>query len=333
MAHVVVTGASGFIGSAVVRQLLAAQRSVLAVVEPGADARNLDGLDVERVTADICDARAMERVLSGAEALHHLAAVYRVWTRDPELLYRVNVEGTTTVLLAAQKQRVRRIVHTSSIAAVGLREDGTPSDERVGFNLHEIANDYIRTKHVSERIALRFAESGAPIVVVNPAFPFGPGDRAPTPTGKILIDVASGRVPGWSAGGINAVDVDVVAEGHLLAEEKGRVGERYILGNDNVSLKDFFDIVCKVAGMPTPKMPMPGALAAGVALGMELWADHVSHKEPPATYKSMRYAQRNAFFSNAKAKRELGLPTRPLEETVRRAVEWFRGDFTTARTK
>lgn len=326
MGHVVVTGASGFIGSAVVRQLLAAQRSVLAVVEPGADTRNLDGLDVERVIADVCDARAMERVLSGAEALHHLAAVYRVWTRDPELLYRVNVEGTTTVLLAAQKQRVRRIVHTSSIAAVGLREDGAPSDERVAFNLHDIANDYLRTKHVSERIALRFAESGAPIVVVNPAFPFGPGDRAPTPTGRIVIDVASGRVPGWSAGGINAVDVDVVAEGHLLAEAKGRVGERYLLGDHDVTFRALFRVIGEVSGVAVPDRQIPAPLAHAVAWAMEKTADYVTHRAPTATLRSMQYATRTAFFDVRKARTELGLRSVPLRETIERALAWFRAN-------
>jgi dihydroflavonol-4-reductase len=331
-AAVAVTGATGFIGSAVVRKLLAQGRAVRCLIEPSANLSNLDGLPVERITCDVTDSRTMKKALDGCESLFHLAALYKTWLPDESLIYRVNVEGTVSTLLAAQQANVKRIVHTSSIAAIGLAPGGL-ADETTAFNLFDIANPYILTKWQSERIAMRFAEAGLPVVVVNPAFPFGPRDIAPTPTGGIVRSLLRKQVPGHGPGGFCTIDVDDCAEGHLLAEEKGRVGERYILGNDNVTLKDFFAIVCKVAGLPAPKLPLPGALAAGVALGMELWADHVSHREPQATYRSMRYAQRAAFFSNAKAKRELGLPTRPLEETVRRAVEWFRGDFEAAHAK
>lgn len=326
MGQVAVTGATGFIGSAVVRKLVARGRAVRCLVEPGANAANLDGLAVERVDVDVTDFGAMRRALGGCESLFHLAAIYRTWMADPELLYRVNLEGTVTTLLAAQAARVKRVVHTSSIAAIGL-VDGGLADETTRWNLHDLANPYILTKWQSERIAARFAESGMPLVIVNPAFPFGPGDIAPTPTGGILLSLLDRQVPGPIPGGICTIDVDDCAEGHLLAEEKGRAGERYILGSDNVTFKELFAVACRVAEIPAPKLPVPGALASGIALGMELWADHVSHKEPRATYRSVRYTQRNAFFSNAKAKRELGLPTRPLEETVRRAVAWFRGDF------
>jgi dihydroflavonol-4-reductase len=319
---VAVTGASGFIGSAVVRQLLDQKRSVRALVEPGADTANLDGLNVERIPVDVTDFDRMKHALGGCEALYHLAAVYKLWLKDPELIYRVNLEGTTTTLLAAQAAGVPRIVYTSSIAAIGLA-DGLANEE-TRFNLFEVANDYIMTKWQSERIAMRFADAGAPVVVVNPAFPFGPRDIGPTPTGKIVVSILKKEVPGVSPGGFCAIDVDDCAAGHLLAEEKGRAGQRYILGNDNVTLKEFIGLVCKVAGTPTPRLPLPKMMSAGIALGMELWADHVSHEEPRATYRSLRYAQRCAFFSNAKAKRELGLPSRPLEESVRRAVDWFR---------
>jgi dihydroflavonol-4-reductase len=275
----------------------------------------------------VTDFAGMRRALSGAETLYHLAAVYKLWLKDRELIYRVNNEGTTTTLLAAQSAGIKRIVYTSSIAAIGLEEGGL-ADETTRFNLFDIANDYIMTKWQSERIAMRFAEAGAPIVVVNPAFPFGPRDIAPTPTGKIIVAIMKKEIPGVSPGGFSTIDVDDCAMGHLLAEEKGRVGERYILGNDNVSLRDFIALVSKVAGTPTPRLPLPKTVSAGIALSMELWADHVSHEEPRATFRSIRYAQRNAFFSNAKAKRELGLPSRPLEESVRRAVDWFRAHGT-----
>jgi dihydroflavonol-4-reductase len=332
MAQVAVTGATGFIGSAVVRRLLEQKRSVRALVEPGANAANLDGLaGVDRVEVDVTDNAAMKRALDGCETLYHLAAIYKTWLPDEEIIYRVNVEGTVATLLAAQAARVKRVIYTSSIAAIGLASGGL-ADETTKWNLFDVANPYILTKWQSERVALRFAEAGLPVVVVNPAFPFGPRDIAPTPTGAIILSLLRRQVPGWSPGGFCTIDVDDCAEGHILAEEKGRVGERYILGNDNITLKDFFGIVCRIAEVPTPRLPFPGPLAAGVALGMELWADHVSHKEPQATYRAMRYAQRNAFFSNAKAKRELGLPSRPLEETIRRAVTWFRGDWKKVRT-
>lgn len=323
---VAVTGATGFIGSAVVRKLLGAKRSVRAIVEPGANTKNLDGMNVERVTCDVTDGAKMARALSGCEALYHLAAVYKTWTPNPEIIYRVNVEGTVATLLAAERAKIPRVVYTSSIAAIGLVEDGL-ADETTAFNLFDIANEYILTKWQSERVAMRFAEQGAPIVVVNPAFPFGPGDVAPTPTGKIVLAVMKGQVPGRGAGGFCTIDVDDCAAGHLLAEEKGRVGERYILGNDNVTFNELVSLVAREASVrEPPPLPIPSALGAGIALGMQLWSDHVSHKEPLATYRSIRYAQRTAFFSNAKAKRELGLPSRPLAETIHRAVRWFRAE-------
>jgi len=328
MGAAAITGATGFIGSAVVRKLLEQRRSVRCIVEPSASTHNIDGLPVDQVRCDVTDLAGMTKALEGCETLFHLAAIYKTWLPDEELIHRVNVEGTVTTLLAAQAAKMKRVVYTSSIAAIGIVEGGL-ADETTKFNLFDVANPYILTKWQSERVAMRFAEAGLPVVVVNPGFPFGPRDIAPTPTGGIVLAVLKKQVPGYGPGGICTIDVDDCAEGHLLAEEKGRVGERYILGNDNVTLKEFFEIVSRVAGLPPPKVPFPGSLAAGVALGMELWADHVSHKEPLSTYRAMRYAQRNAFFSNAKAKRELGLPARPLEETVRRAVEWFRGEFRT----
>jgi dihydroflavonol-4-reductase len=327
---VAVTGSTGFIGSAVVRKLLEDGRDVRAIIEPGANTTPLDeveketGKRVDRATADVCDVRAMTSALEGCESLHHLAAVYKTWTPDPTLIHRVNVEGTTSTLLAAEKARLRRIVYTSSIAAIGLGEGKALANENTQFNLWDIANPYILTKWQSERVAMRFAEAGLPVVVVNPAFPFGPRDAAPTPTGKIVISLMRGEVPGVGEGGFNCVDVDDVAAGHVAAEEKGRVGERYILGDHNVTMKEFFDLVCDVAGVKAPKLPIPKSLGAAIALGFELWSDHVSHEEPRATYRSIRYAQRYGWFDPTKARTELGLPSTPLRTSIARAVEWFR---------
>lgn len=326
MSTVAVTGATGFIGSAVVRKLVERGRSVRALVEPGAPTKNIDalGAKVERVTVDVCDGAAMERALSGCDALYHLAAIYRTWLPDPSILYRVNIEGTTNTLLAAEKAKVGRIVYTSSIAAVGLREDGRPSDETTEFNHWDVANDYILSKHLSERIAMNFARAGLPIVVVNPGFPFGRGDQTPTPTGRIVLALLREQIPGVGAGGFSAIDVEDVAEGHILAEERGRVGERYILANHNVTMKELFETVCAIGKVKCPTLPVPKAISLAFAYGMEKWADHVSHEEPPATYKGVRYAQQNVFFDNTKARTELGLPQTPLEDSLTRAVEWFR---------
>jgi dihydroflavonol-4-reductase len=321
-----VSGASGFIGSAVVRRLVADGRRVRALIEPSVLATNLADLpasQVERVTVDVCDYEKMARALDGCATYYHLAAVYKVWTPDPTRIYRVNVEGTTTSLLAAQAAGVGRIVYTSSIAAVGLRADGVPSDETVVFNLYDIANEYILTKMLSERIALRFAER-LPIVVVNPALPFGHGDIAPTPTGGIIVNLLRGNVPGVTPGGFCAIDVDDVAAGHVAAETKGRVGERYILGNHNVTIREFCELVAEVAGIKAPRVPVPGWLGRGVALGFELWSDHVTHAEPRMTHKSVAYLQRTAFFDPSKARRELGLPSTPLSTSVEKAIRFFR---------
>jgi dihydroflavonol-4-reductase len=321
-----VSGASGFIGSAVVRKLVADGRRVRALVEPSASTRNLDDLpasQVERVAVDVCDYDGMARALDGASAYYHLAAVYKVWLPDPSLIYRVNLEGTTTSLLAAGAAGVPKIVYTSSIAAVGLRPDGAPSDETVDFNLYDVANEYVLTKMLSERIAMNFAKT-LPIVVVNPAFPFGPNDIAPTPTGKIVLSILRGEVPGTTPGGFCAIDVDDVAAAHVAAETLGRVGERYILGDHNIAFRDFVHLVAEVAGVKAPRLRLPGWLGAGAALGMELWSDYVTHEEPRATYKSVAYLQRHAYFDPGKARRELGLGSRPLEQSIERAVRWFR---------
>jgi dihydroflavonol-4-reductase len=324
---VAVSGASGFIGSAVVRRLLADGRKVRALVEPGASTKNLEDLPaarVERLTVDVCDYQGMARALEGVTAYYHLAAIYKVWMPDPAPIYRVNLEGTTTSLLAARAAGVRRVVYTSSIAAVGLGPAGELNDENTPWNLDAIANPYVLTKYLSERVALRFAEAGLPLVVVNPAFPFGPRDIGPTPTGRFIVALMKGEVPGVGEGGFCAIDVDDVAAGHVAAETKGRVGERYILGNHNVTFREFFELVAKVAGVKAPKLPIPSLLGQGIALGMELWADHVTHAEPRATLKGIRYLQKHAFFDNKKAREELGLPCTPLEESIRRSVEYFR---------
>ena len=319
-----VSGATGFIGSAVVRQLLGDGRSVRCLVEPGAKTDNLDGLDVEMVTVDVCDHEGMASALDGAAAYYHLAAIYKTWMENPEPMYRVNLEGTTASLLAARRVGIKRVVYTSSIAAVGLREDGEPSDESVPFNLYDIANEYILTKHLSERLALRFAEAGDPIVIVNPAFPFGERDIAPTPTGGIVLSVLRKEVPALSPGGFCAIDVDDVARAHVAAETKGRIGERYILGNHNVTFAQFVHLVSEIAGLKAPRLEIPTKVGEALAFGFEMWANHVTHSRPRVTLKAAQYMQRRVWFDGSKARRELGMPETPLAESVERSVRYFR---------
>jgi dihydroflavonol-4-reductase len=320
-----VTGAAGFIGSAVVRTLLARGREVRALVEPGASMRNLDGLDVEIVEADICDRDAVRAAVRGTEVLYHLAAIYRLWLPDSRRMYEVNVEGTKNVLFAALRFGLARVVHTSSIAAVGLPGAGELADESTAFDYWDQADHYIRSKWLSERDALRFAAEGLPVVVVNPAFPFGERDVAPTPTGRFIVEALHRRIPGYPEGGFNAVDVDDVAEGHVLAEERGRVGERYILGGHNVTYGEFYGAVTELAGLPPITRKLPTPLVYTLAWAMEKYATY-THEPPRITLKAARYARREVWFDTRRARNELGMPTTPLNDTIEKAIRWFRAN-------
>jgi dihydroflavonol-4-reductase len=320
-----VTGASGFIGSSVVRKLLARGREVRCYVEPGADRRNLAGLDVEILEGDVNDRPRIGEALKGCDVLYHLAAIYKLWMKNPALIYEVNVEGTKTVLWAAYKANLRKVVYTSSIAAIGLRADGQPSDETVPFNMWDESNAYIRSKWLSERDALRFAAEGLPLTVVNPSFPFGERDIGPTPTGKILVQALRGEVPGYMDGGFNCVDVDDVAEAHVRAEEKGRVGEKYLASGHNVTYRDFYTMIAEVAGLKLPKRKIPARAMWALGWIAEQVAERTG-KEPRFTYKAARWASRNVFFDNSKAVRELGMPVTPVRETVEKSIRWFRAN-------
>ncbi len=320
-----VTGGSGFIGSAVIRKLLAKGREVRVYVEPRADLRNLAGLDVEIVEGDVNDRARIGDALRGCDVLYHLAAIYKLWMKNPALMYEVNVEGSKTVLWAAYKANLRKVVYTSSIAAVGMREGKQPSDESDAFNMWDESNAYIRSKWLSERDALRFAAEGLPLTVVNPAFPFGERDIGPTPTGKFVVQALKKQIPGYMEGGFNCIDVEDVAEGHVLAEDKGRVGERYILGAHNVTYKDFYQLVSEKAGLPPPKRKLPGRAMWALGWMFERVADRTG-KEPVMTYKAAKWASRYVWFDNSKARTELGMPVTPIDETVERSIRWFRAN-------
>jgi len=323
MKKALVTGAAGFIGSNVARLLLAEGVEVRAMIRPGEDRRNLKGLDLEEIETDVLDPPALDRALSGCDTLFHLAAIYAIWKKDRSIFFKVNLQGSRNMLWAARRAGVEKVVYTSSIAGLGVKPGAELSNENTKFNQFDFANDYVLTKHLSQQEALTFAREGLPLVVVNPCFPFGEGDVAPTPTGKIIIDVASGRMPFYFAGGLNVVDVLDVARGHVLAAKKGENGEMYILGNMNLTIKDFADRVAEIAGVRKPFLRLPVAIAAPVGRLMEGIARSTG-VPPIITSKEVPYMAQYLWFDTSKAREKLGLQPTPIEDSIRRSLEWFK---------
>ena len=322
-----VTGAGGFIGSAVVRQLLDRGRAVRAMLAPTEPDDNLAGLDVERVRADLLDRNAVAAAIAGCDVVYHLAAIYSLWLPDESLIYQVNVEGTKNVLFAALSAGVRKVVHTSSIAAIGVPPTGELADEGFRFNHWRGGNAYIRSKYLSDLDAQRFAAEGLPVVIVCPAFPFGERDRGPTPTGRFIVEALHRRVPGYTEGGFCAVDVDDVAACHVLAEDKGAIGARYIAGGHNVTYREFYGAVTRVAGLPPIERKLPSSAVVGMAWLMEARA-RWGGPPPRITVKAARYALSTVWYDASKARRELGMPLTPLDTSIEKAVRWFRDHST-----
>lgn len=319
-----ITGATGFLGSAVARQLLAAGHAVRALVRPNSDRRNLDGLDVELVEGDLTDAASLERAVRGCHALFHVAADYRLWIPDPDVAYRVNVDGSRTLMQAAMAAGVERIVYTSSVATLGLNKDGSPADEDTPVSIADMIGHYKRSKYLAEEAVMALVrERGLPAVVVNPSAPVGPRDIKPTPTGRMIRDAASGRMPAFVDTGLNVVHVDDVAAGHLAAFRRGRVGERYILGGENMTLQEILAEVSRLAGRRAPRVRLPHGLIMPVAYLAEAWAG-VSKREPVVTVAGVRLARKRMFFSHDKARQELNYTARPASEALADAVQWFR---------
>lgn len=319
-----VTGASGFIGSNLVKILLEEGVTVRALVQKGVPLQNLDGLAVERVEGDLRDEASLERAMRGCDTLFHLAAIFAYWLPDPSVMYRVNVEGTIALLRAAQAAGVKKVVHTSSIASLGTLPGEAMADETTPFNNWDTADHYILSKYMGELEALRFNSLGLPVTVVNPAFPFGGGDIAPTPTGILIQRYIDGQNPFVFKGGFNAAHVKDVARGHWLAALHGKPAEKYILGGHNVSYREFANLVTKIAGVKPPKWEVPTAPFAAVGRVLEWVADHVTHKQPAMVDKSLRYStERFLYFDIGKARRELGYEPSPFEDAVKEAVAWF----------
>ena len=325
MKKALVTGAAGFIGSNVVRLLLEEGVSVRAMVLPGEDLRNLENLEVEKFEGNVLDSAGLDVAMKGCDTLFHLAAIFSIFTRDRGLFYRVNLEGSRNVLWAANRADVEKVVYTSSIAALGVQPGKAPSDESTEFNQFGQANDYVLTKYLSQREALSFAREGMPIVVVNPCFPYGKGDIAPTPTGKIILDVANGLQFMAYEGGINIVDVKDVARGHLLAARYGKTGETYILGNENVTIKELFEMVADIAGLDIRIVTAPLFLAKLYGYLWEKWAG-ISGHQPMTTAREVSYSNQYLFYDITKARTRLQYNPSPVRQSLEQAIEWFKAE-------
>ncbi len=326
MNKVLVTGGTGFIGSHVVRQLIARQVPVRCLVREASNRFNLQGLNVEFTVGDLRDSASLETALRDCDMLFHVAADYRIWARDPEEMQRTNVEGTRRLLQAAAEAQIKKVVYTSSVAAIGR----PASNGHVGIGREDLdptpvqlVSAYKKSKFASDTMARDFARQGLPVVIVNPAAPIGSQDIKPTPTGKIIVDFLNRRMPAYIDTGMNFVDVEDVAAGHLLAADKGKTGERYILGHRNMTLKEFLDLLAKVSGLPAPRFRIPYAiayLAGAVSTGLSV----ITKKEPAVPLDGVRMAHAPMYYDSAKAVRELGLPQSSIEGAIRKAVQWFR---------
>lgn len=318
-----VTGATGFVGSAVARRLLRDGHSVRVLARAGSDRSNLRGLNVDVAEGDLTKPDSLLPACAGCDALFHVAADYRLWAPDPAELYRANVDGTRAMLEAARRVGVKRIVYTSSVATLGIPKDGTPGSETTPVTVDDMIGHYKRSKFLAEEVARQFAAEGAPVIIVNPSTPIGPYDIKPTPTGRIVRDAMSGRLPAYVDTGLNIVHVEDVAEGHWLAYERGVVGERYILGGFNMSLREVLTEIADIAGRSPPRVRLPHAAVMPVAYVAEAWA-RLTGKPPIATVEEVRMSKKRMFFSSAKAQRELGYTARPARLALEDAVRWFR---------
>ncbi len=320
------TGATGFVGSAVARVLAARGHRLRLLLRPTSDRRNLAGVEADLVLGDLTDAASLARATDGCRYVVHVAADYRFWVPDPEAMLRANVDGTVAVMRAAMAAGAERVVHCSSVAALGQTDDGTPADEATPTDEAAFVGTYKRSKYLAERAVLDLVrQENLPAVIVNPAAPVGPRDIKPTPTGKMIRDAAAGKMPAYINTGLNIVHVDDVAEGHALALERGRIGERYVLGGENLLLKDLLALIASVVGRQPPRIELPEAVVWPVAFVMEGVA-RLTGVTPLMTREHLKMARKKMFYSSAKAIAELGYAPRPVRQAVEDAVTWFRAN-------
>ena len=320
-----VTGATGFVGSAVARALLERGEAVRVLARPESDRRNIEGLAVEVVEGDLRDKASLERACRGCQALFHVAADYRLWVPEPDQIYAANVDGTRALMEAAGEAGVTRIVYTSSVATLGLNRDASPADEATPVSLDDMIGHYKRSKFLAEAVVRRLvAEAGLPAVIVNPSMPVGPRDIKPTPTGRMIVEAARGRMPAFVDTGLNVVHVADVAAGHLAAFSRGRIGERYILGGENMALGEILAAIARRCGRRAPRLRLPHGLVLPLAYAAEAWARARGSGEPFVTLDGLRMARKRMYFTSAKAEAELGYQARPAEAALADAVDWFR---------
>jgi len=322
-ARTFITGATGLVGSAVARKLVAEGFPVRALVRSNSPRSQLDGLDLEFVAGDMRDAESVRRAMAGVRYVFHVAADYRLWARDPNEIFAANVGGTRIIMQEAKRAGVERVVYTSSVATLGLPADGTPADETVPLSVDEGIGPYKRSKIAAERLVeAMIANDGLPAVIVNPSTPIGPRDVKPTPTGRIIVEAARGRVPGFLDTGLNLVHVDDVAEGHIAALKRGVIGERYILGGEDVLLADMLAEIARMVGRRPPRLRLHPAMVIPVAYIAEATA-RFTGREPFTTRDGIRMAAHRMFFTAAKAERDLGVRARPYREALADAIQWF----------
>ena len=318
-----VTGASGFIGGNLVRELVRQGVEVRALVRNGHNNKGLAELGLEVRLGDLCREDSLDAAVAGCEVVFHVAAQYSLWVPDVKAMYETNVGGTRRLLEAALRHGVTKVVYTSSVATLAIPRDGRPGTEERQASPEDLVGHYKRSKLLAEKAVMEMCQQGLPVVVVNPSTPVGRGDVKPTPTGQIVLDYLKRRMPAYVDTGLNLVDVGDVIQGHILALEKGKVGERYILGNKNLTLQQIFGILEQVSGIPAPRVRLPLWLALGVAYSDE-FLSRIRSCQPRATVVGVRMAAKHMYFDASKAVRELGLPQTPVEQSLERAVRWFR---------
>ena len=320
---VLVTGATGFIGGAVVRALVHRGIDVRVLARAGADLQNIQELTVERAEGDLRDPASLCKSLTGCRQLYHVAAHYALWAKDPSIFYEVNVTGTKNLLEAARDVGTERIVYCSTIGAIGLPPGGGLGTEKTPVSLEQMAGHYKRSKYLAEQEVLKLAKAGLPVVIVNPSAPVGAGDVKPTPTGQVIVDFMKRRMPAYIETGMNIVDVDDVAAGHLLAMEKGRIGERYILGNKNLMLREVFEILSRLTGIKAPTIKLPRLAILPLAY-LNQWIANLTGQPPRIPLEGVKMAKYKMHYDCSKAIRELGIPQTPPEVALEKAVRWFR---------
>lgn len=323
MDKTLVTGGTGFVGRAVVQELLADGRAV-RILARQPDHPALRDLPVEIAVGDLREPASLKTALQGCDVLYHVAADYRLWVPDPSNMYATNVEGTRQLLQLAQEAGLERAVYTSTVGTLGNPGDGTPGTEKTPVSLADMVGHYKKSKFLAEQVALEYARQGLPLVIVNPSTPVGPGDYRPTPTGQMIVDFLNGRIPAYLDTGLNLIHVRDVARGHILAEQQGRVGEKYILGNQNLSLSEIFRLLADLSGRPAPRWRLPYYPILGMAYLNDCWATWISHRPPRMPLTAVQMAKKYMYFDSQKAVQELGLPQTPVREALQEAITWFR---------